>query len=49
MKNIDGDKVINLYTEKNPEKKPNIIPDVKPKIQKNTNDKSIKLFSYIIG
>ena len=47
--NIDGDKVVNLYKEKNPEKKPKIIPDVKPKIQKNTNDKSVKLFSYIIG
>ena len=47
--NIDGDKVVNLYKEKNPEKKPNIVPDVKPKIQKNTNDKSVKLFSYIIG
>ena len=46
---IDADKVINLYKEKNPEKKPKIIPDVKPKIQKNTNDKSVKLFSYIIG
>ena len=47
--NIDGDKVVKLYKEKNPEKKPKIIPDVKPKIQKNTNDKSVKLFSYIIG
>jgi len=47
--NIDGDKIVNLYKEKNPEKKPNIVPDVKPKIQKNTNDKSVKLFSYIIG
>ena len=46
---IDADKVVNLYNEKNPEKKPKIVPDVKPKIQKNTNDKLIKLFSYIIG
>jgi len=47
--NIDGDVIINLYEENNPKKEPEILPDVKPKVQKNTNDKSVKLFSYIIG
>jgi cytoskeleton protein RodZ len=46
---IDGDMIINLYKENNPEKQPEILPDVKPKIQKNSNDKSVKLFTYIIG
>ena len=41
--------IINLYKENNPEKQPEILPDVKPKIQKNSNDKSVKLFTYIIG
>ena len=47
--NIDGDMIINLYKENNPANEPEILPDVKPKTQKNSNDKSIKLFSYIIG
>ena len=46
---IDGDMIINLYKENNPENEPEILPDVKPKTQRNSNDKSIKLFSYIIG
>ena len=46
--NVDGDMILELYKEKNPDKKPKILPDVKPKIQKNTNGKSIKLFGYII-
>ena len=46
---IDGDRIIKLYKESNPEKEPEILPDVKPKNQKNSNDRSIKLFSYIIG
>jgi len=46
---IDGDRIIKLYKESNPEKEPEILPDVKPKKQKNSNDKSVKLFSYIIG
>jgi len=46
---IDGDRIIKLYKESNPEKEPEILPDVKPKKQKNSNDRSVKLFSYIIG
>tara|TARA_B000000460_G_scaffold244672_1_gene215137 strand:- start:118 stop:1029 length:912 start_codon:yes stop_codon:yes gene_type:complete len=46
---LDDDMVINLYKESNPEKTPEILPDVKPKIQRNSADKSVKLFSYIIG
>ena len=46
---LDGDMIINLYKESNPEKTPEILPDVKPKIQRNSADKSVKLFSYIIG
>ena len=46
---IDGDRIIKLYKESNPEKEPEILPDVKPKNQKNSNDRSVKLFSYIIG
>ena len=46
---IDGDRIIKLYKESNPEKEPEILPDVKPKNQKNSSDRSVKLFSYIIG
>ena len=46
---IDADKVVNLYTEKNPEKQTEILPDVKPKTQRNSHDKSVKLFTYVIG
>jgi cytoskeleton protein RodZ len=46
---LDDDMVIDLYKESNPEKTPEILPDVKPKIQRNSADKSVKLFSYIIG
>jgi cytoskeleton protein RodZ len=46
---IDGDRIIKLYKESNPEKEPEILPDVKPKKQKNSSDRSVKLFSYIIG
>ena len=46
---LDDDMIINLYKESNPEKTPEILPDVKPKIQRNSADKSVKLFSYIIG
>jgi len=46
---LDDDMVIDLYKETNPEKTPEILPDVKPKIQRNSADKSVKLFSYIIG
>ena len=46
---LDGDMVINLYKESNPEKIPEIRPDVKPKYQRNIPDRSVKLFSYIIG
>ena len=46
---LDDDMVINLYKESNPEKTPEILPDVKPKIQRNSADRSVKLFSYIIG
>ena len=46
---LDDDMVINLYKESNPEKTPEILPDVKPKIQRNSVDRSVKLFSYIIG
>jgi len=47
--NLDGDMIINLYKESNPEKTPEILPNVKRKIQRNSTDKSVKLFSYIIG
>ena len=46
---LDGDTIINLYKESNPEKTPEILPNVKPKTQRNGADRSIKLFSYIIG
>ncbi len=46
---LDGDMIINLYKENNPEKTPEILPDVKQKIQRNSADRSVKLFSYIIG
>jgi len=46
---LDGDMIINLYKECNPEKIPEILPDVKPKFQKNIPGRSVKLFSYIIG
>ena len=46
---IDGDRIIKLYKESNPEKEPEILPDVKPKNQKNSSDRSVKSFSYIIG
>ena len=46
---LDDDMVINLYKESNPEKTPEILPNVKPKIQRNITDRSVKLFSYIIG
>ena len=46
---IDGDRIIKLYKESNPEMEPEILPDVKPKNQKNSSDRSVKLFSYIIG
>jgi cytoskeleton protein RodZ len=46
---LDDDMVINLYKESNPEKTPEILPNVKPKIQRNSPDRSVKLFSYIIG
>jgi len=46
---LDSDMVINLYKESNPEKIPEIRPDVKPKLQRNIPDRSVKLFSYIIG
>ena len=46
---LDDDMVINLYKESNPEKTPEILPNVKPKTQRNSPDRSIKLFSYIIG
>ena len=46
---LDGDMIINLYKESNPEKTPEILPNVKPKIQRNSADRSVKLFSYIIG
>ena len=46
---IDGDRIIKLYKESNPEKEPEILPDVKPKNQKNSGDRSVKLFSYILG
>ena len=46
---IDGDRIIKLYKESNTEKEPEILPDVKPKNQKNSSDRSVKLFSYIIG
>ena len=46
---LDSDMVINLYKESNPEKIPEIRPDVKPKFQRNIPDRSVKLFSYIIG
>ena len=46
---LDDDVVINLYKESNPEKTPEILPNVKPKIQRNSADRSVKLFSYIIG
>ena len=46
---LDDDMVINLYKESNPEKTPEILPSVKPKIQRNGADRSVKLFSYIIG
>ena len=46
---IDGDRIIKLYKKSNPEKEPEILPDVKPKNQKNSSDRSVKLLSYIIG
>ena len=46
---LDGDMIINLYKESNPEKTPEILPNVKPKFQRNSADRSVKLFSYIIG
>ena len=46
---LDSDMVINLYKESNPEKIPEIRPDVKPKYQRNIPDRSVKLFAYIIG
>ena len=46
---IDGDRIIKLYKESNPENEPEILPDGKPKNQKNSSDRSVKLFSYIIG
>ena len=46
---LDGDTIINLYKESNPEKTPEILPNVKPKTQRNSGDKSVKLFSYIIA
>ena len=46
---LDDDMVINLYKESNPEKTPEILPNVKPKTQRNGADRSVKLFSYIIG
>ena len=46
---LDSDMVINLYKESNPKKIPEIRPDVKPKYQRNIPDRSVKLFSYIIG
>ena len=46
---LDDDMVINLYKESNPEKTPEILPNVKPKVQRNGADRSVKLFSYIIG
>jgi cytoskeleton protein RodZ len=46
---LDGDIIINLYKKNNPEKTPEILPDIKPKIQRNSVDRSVKLFSYIIG
>ena len=46
---LDDDMVINLYKESNPEKTPEILPNVKRKIQRNGADRSVKLFSYIIG
>ena len=46
---LDGDTIINLYKESNPEKTPEILPNVKPKSQRNSGDKSVKLFSYIIA
>ena len=46
---LDDDMVINLYKESNPEKIPEIRPDVKPKYQRNIPDRSVKLFAYIIG
>ena len=45
---IDGDMILELYKGNNPDKEPEILPDVKPKIQKNTSDKSVKLFGYVI-
>ena len=46
---LDDDMVVNLYKESNPEKTPEILPNVKPKVQRNGTDRSVKLFSYIIG
>ena len=46
---LDGDMIINLYKENNPEKTPEILPDVKQKIQRNSANRTVKLFSYIIG
>ena len=46
---LDDDVVINLYKQSNPEKTPEILPNVKPKVQRNSADRSVKLFSYIIG
>ena len=46
---LDDDMIISLYKQSNPEKTPEILPNVKPKIQRNSADKSVKLFSYIIG
>ena len=46
---LDDDVVINLYKQTNPEKTPEILPNVKPKVQRNSADRSVKLFSYIIG
>ena len=46
---LDGDTIINLYKESNPEKTPEILPNVKPKSQRNSGDKSVKLFFYIIA
>ena len=46
---LDDDVIINLYKQSNPEKTPEILPNVKPKVQRNSADRSVKLFSYIIG
>ena len=46
--NIDGDMILELYKVNNPNKEPEILPDVKPKTQKNSSDKSVKLFGYVI-